>query len=682
MALAALNGDVSTCAVPRPGDLTNIFQVRGTEYLDALVAFRREGSLPPRLPQRSRERSYAMVASRTALKPGGRTTLRFVLAWYFPNHIDADGNRLGHAYENWFGSAREVVKYAVGNLEKLRRYTFVFHDTLYDTTLDRWVVDLATSQLTTLVKNSFYTRDLRFAVWEGGPGCCGLQTLDVSFYGSIPVVLMFPDLEKAQLRLTASFQLSRDMPQYERYALAFLEAAAEFGRLVAEDPGLLGDDKRRVEAAAEAARRVGRDPEGRIPHSFPGTLSRPNSYHMMDVMPKFALLVYRDYLWTGDRGFLKEMWPHVRDALRCALRSMDHLGRGVPYHYTPSGFEMRRGYTLIPVSYQTFDDWPFLGYSAYVTVIWLAALKAAVEMARVVGDEESAREFGEVLGRARGVLDELWNGEYFDLWYDPVSGLRDRCCMAAQLAGQWYANLCGLGRVVDEGRTRSALRAILKYNIKDDEGVLNGAYPGGPRPAITGNTEYPNGLGVRWKVGAQSDTPWTGVELALASLLIQEGMVKEGLGVARLVHERYSRLGMYWNHIECGGHYYRAMDAWALLMALEGIEYDARRGSLTVDPKVGGGRFRGPLVLPGCWGTIEIVKRQNLMEIIIEIKHGSLDLKEVAVKARVGAKESKIYLNDQMMDASLKVEGASARVSLKIRGLKEGDTLKVRILYS
>ena len=151
MALAALNGDVSTCAVPRPGDLTNIFQVRGTEYLDALVAFRREGSLPPRLPQRSRERSYAMVASRTALKPGGRTTLRFVLAWYFPNHIDADGNRLGHAYENWFGSAREVVKYAVGNLERLRRYTFVFHDTLYDTTLDRWVVDLATSQLTSLV---------------------------------------------------------------------------------------------------------------------------------------------------------------------------------------------------------------------------------------------------------------------------------------------------------------------------------------------------------------------------------------------------------------------------------------------------------------------------------------------------------------------------------------------------
>ncbi|MCC6016146.1 MAG: hypothetical protein LM583_11075 [Desulfurococcaceae archaeon] len=84
-----------------------------------------------------------------------------------PNFFDDLGNVIGHYYENLFNSSREVIEYVVKNFDYLYIYTKKFHDILYNTSIDKWFVDLIASQLTTLQKSTIYTKDGLFGVWEG-----------------------------------------------------------------------------------------------------------------------------------------------------------------------------------------------------------------------------------------------------------------------------------------------------------------------------------------------------------------------------------------------------------------------------------------------------------------------------------------------------------------------------------
>jgi hypothetical protein len=94
----------------------------------------------------------------------------------------------------------------------------------------------------------------------------------------------------------------------------------------------------------------------------------PNSYHWQDVSiwkdlnPKFVLMVYRDYVVTGDSTLLVESWPAVQAAL-AYVKQFDLDGDGLPEN--------------AGVPDQTYDTWPMTGPSAYCGGLWLAALRAA-----------------------------------------------------------------------------------------------------------------------------------------------------------------------------------------------------------------------------------------------------------------------------------------------------------------
>jgi hypothetical protein len=108
----------------------------------------------------------------------------------------------------------------------------------------------------------------------------------------------------------------------------------------------------------------------------------------------------------------------------------------------------------------------------------------------------------------------------------------------------------------------------------------------------------------------QASSPWTGIEYAIASMMLDFGLVAEGSRVVRNIHERYRRAGRFWRHIECGEHYYRAMSSWAVLLAATGFKIDVPRGELTVAPVVGGGTFRAPWVASSGWGRIDRTARR------------------------------------------------------------------------
>ncbi|RLG86086.1 MAG: hypothetical protein DRO39_04005, partial [Thermoprotei archaeon] len=561
------------------------------EFVDMWVELRGSGRISGRREYSGRD-AWGVAASRHVIEPGGEAETIFVLTWFFPNHLDEDLEKLGHYYENFFGNAEDVSDYVVENFRNLYARTREFHDLVYGVEgVEKWVADLAASQLTTFLKGTWLTKDGRFGLWEGlghsyfgGPEAAAFNTTDVMTYVLPTLITLFPQLAKRYIEQNAEHLLSPDSPMYIVYALAIPENREEFLKEFEKDPSIASDLDRALEVVRRIVKKTGKDPAGRVMHYFARSLKRVDAYHMVEIMPKFVLSAYLISLWTGDRELLAKLRSSMEGAAEALLRTQSIDGV-LPYHTYPAGFDwasslvaqgvskgladrfaqllpLLMGQRLVPMGFQTFDVWTFYGVAAYTSILWLAALRALEETCRSVGRDAS--RYRELYERAlKRVYDYLWNGSYFDLWHDPVSGSRDRACMAAQLLGQWLATLSDLGYVVDREKVKKTLRSIASNNIVEEEGLINGVYPGGRRPAWHGATTYDNRLGLPFTPGSQMDTPWSGVEFAVASHMLYEKFVENALKLLRIVHERYEVSGQYWNHIEWGTHYMRPLSSWS-----------------------------------------------------------------------------------------------------------------------
>src|SRR5260370_33922425 len=69
-------------------------------------------------------------------------------------------------------------------------------------------------------------------------------------------------------------------------------------------------------------------------------------------------------------------------------------------------------------------------------------------------------------------ISRLWNGEY--LSYDTESDYRNSI-QADQLAGQWYANMTGLGDLIPRETRLKALGKIFAFNVMNFAGGEMGA---------------------------------------------------------------------------------------------------------------------------------------------------------------------------------------------------------------
>ncbi len=464
------------------------------------------------------------LCSSLTLGPEETKEVRFTLGWYFPNHYSVKGPVLGHMYEHWFADAEEVNRFLVANFDEQRRVTCGFADALYDTTLAPELADAWSAQLSTLAKCTWWTKAGDFAVWEG-LGCCGFHTTDITYHGSFNILALFPELQKGQMEMGAKFQRS----------------------------------------------------DGRVHHYFsPDLSSVDEGFDRVDMNQQFVLLICRDYLWTGDREYLKRMWPHIVKAMD-NIKQLDSDGDCLPDHDTERN---------------TYDGWDFRGTPSYIANLWISALLAAARIAEELGETERADSWRDMLETATASFDRmLWNGEYYSLWVYGES--RDECCMTDQIGGERFTEVIGLGHCMPTDRIRAALQAIFKYNFRPEEGLINASYPPGIRPMLL---TYRN-----W----QAEAPWTGIEYAMASMMFEFGLWEEGNAIVKNIHERYLRAGRFWNHVECGDHYYRAMSSWTVLLSVTGFKVDVPKEMLTVAPPLPGREFRAPWASSTGWGRFK-----------------------------------------------------------------------------
>ncbi|HDY90423.1 MAG TPA: hypothetical protein ENH82_20170, partial [bacterium] len=195
------------------------------------------------------------------------------------------------------------------------------------------------------------------------------------------------------------------------------------------------------------------------------------------------------------------------------------------------------------------------------------------------------------------------------------------------------ANMCGLdGNIVDREKIRSNLNAIYKYNLKHD--LSKHSNP--QRPAFAMGNDgglllctWPNG-GKLLIPFVYSDEVWTGIEYQVASHLMIEGMVEEGLEIVRVCRDRYDGVRRNpFNEYECGHWYARALSSYGLIQGLTGVRYDAVDKTLYIDSEIGSD-FKSFLSTETGFGSVGLKNGKPF----VDMKMGELDIRHVIVSGK------------------------------------------------
>ena len=167
-----------------------------------------------------------------------------------------------------------------------------------------------------------------------------------------------------------------------------------------------------------------------------------------------------------------------------------------------------------------------------------------------MGDHGLRRESPRDLRPRQASLDrELFNGEYYvqipDKAHEHSVGSHNGCEID-QVFGQSWAWQVGLGRILPVKHVKQALASLWKYNFAPDVGPFRKAHQPGRWYAMAGEAglimcTWPRGEGRRVQQGFDFyfNECMNGFEYQVAGHMIWEGMVQEGLAVARAIHDRY-----------------------------------------------------------------------------------------------------------------------------------------------
>lgn len=467
------------------------------------------------------EKLGGAIAVRFTLQPGEKKTIPMVIAWDFPVVEFGQGAKWNRHYTDFYGTDGN-------NSWKIAR-DGLLNSTAWSDALDAWQSPYVSDERKPLWYRGMLFNEL-YALTDGGsfwgrpvgasksaPSTFALlecfdyayyATLDVRFYASMPLLKFWPEIDKRVLQEFAQ-TVPREWPEKGLW----VAKTQETGNPVIH--------KRKKKGAVPHDLGV---PEGNpfVDVNEPGW---QDTNDWKDLNSKFVLMVYRDYVLTGrkDTAFLREMWPAMKEAITY-LQQFDH-GSGIPEN---SGYPD-----------QTYDSWTVRGVSAYCGGLWLAALRAAEETARTLGEPGVAVNYHELFLKGQNsFVSKLWNGEYFN--YDMESPTRDDV-QADQLAGQWYSNMTGLGDLVPHDMQISALKKIFAFNVmKFGNGEMGTANGMSAKGAILSDNEQ--GLEV-----------WAGTSFGLAALFLSEGMKDEAYKTA---------WGLYHVIYETKGYWFRTPEAW------------------------------------------------------------------------------------------------------------------------
>ncbi|HXS77795.1 MAG TPA: GH116 family glycosyl hydrolase [Terracidiphilus sp.] len=557
-------------------------------------------------------RNGASILLDGRLEAGESHTHPIVIAWHFPNcylreggvahtenssviegqpgcrTVPADTPPPWHPfYSTLWKDAREVAAYIEQNFTSLRMRTVQFKNALFSSSFPSYVLDAVSANLA-ILKAPTILRQANGNVWgwEGcfpDAGCCHGSCTHVWNYAQA-MPHLFPALE----RTLRDLELARSMD--ERGHVNFRGAI----------------------------------PDGPVDHTGPAAA---------DGQLGGIMKVYRDWQISGDAAWLKRMYPLAKRSIDYCIATWDPDHQG----------------GLFEPHHNTYDI-EFWGPDGMCTSIYLGAVSAMARMASAVGESSDAEQYSAIAQNCAKFMDSaLFNGDYYQQKVE-FQSLRDKSfaqsiahvdekssemqqllkregpkyqygsgCLSDGVIGAWMASIYGIETPLAQKNVRATLQAIFRNNFKTDLSQHANAQ----RPGYAMGHE-PGLLLCSWPRGGKptlpfvySDEVWTGIEYQVASHLIHEGVVEEGLTIVRALRNRYDgRTRNPWNEYECGNWYARAMSSFALVGALSGFRYSAVDRTLHFGPKLKVRPFTSLFSTASGYGTIALDGRNVTVSVI------------------------------------------------------------------
>ncbi|WP_420114773.1 GH116 family glycosyl-hydrolase [Pseudactinotalea sp.] len=501
-----------------------------------------------------------------SLAPGEHRDVEYLMSWHVPNRrrawqgtalVDTHRDeRVRNQYAVRYPDAWAVAQDLSQRLPELEGATRAFRDALFGSTLPAELVDAVSATLVVLRSTTCFlledgSEEGLFAAWEGSldhAGSCEGTCTHVWNYAQTAAHL-FPGLERSARRTELLHETDAD------------------GRMRFRSNSVFGGEPWEFRPAVD----------GQM-----GTVVR----------------VFREWVLSGDDGFLRELWPATRRALEFAFEHWDSDGDLV----------------LDSEQHNTYDI-EFFGPNSLANSMFLAALHAGAQMAAYLGEAEAAAAYRKAAASASARVDTmLFNGEYYDQRLADVDEHRYQYgtgCLADQLFGQTLAHLVGLGHVLPSEHVRSAVAAVHRHNFFADVGEHVSAQRTYALPGEAGMIlcTWPRGGRPRLPF-IYCDEVWSGVEYQVATHLVYEGMVAEGLEVVRAVRDRHDGVRRNpWNEVECGNHYARSLASWGVLLAILDHRWDGRSQVLSLGPRQESyrdGVLQAPVFTSAGWGELLI----------------------------------------------------------------------------
>jgi non-lysosomal glucosylceramidase len=599
----------------------------GSRPKDYAVAAEGADFSAKRVTGKLEDKLVGTIGTTLTLKPGQSQTVSFAVTWNFPNFYGrgVGGTLVGHSYSTRFLTSLDVIKYIAGNFHRLTSQTEKWVQTWYDSTLPYWLLDRTMANTSTLATTTCYRfRDGRFWAWEG-IGCCEGTCTHVWHYAQAPGRI-FPEIERIE-REGVNFGIGQH---------------ADGG--IGMRTHLKGSNKPAHDGQC-----------GRI------------------------LGAYRDHQMSSDDAFLRRIWPNVKKAIEYLIKC-DANGDGLIEGAQPN--------TL---------DAAWYGKVSFLQSLYIAALRAGQAMAIEMGDRKFADKCERIAIRGAEIIEELYNGEYFIQIEDPAHkkdiGVGPGCYID-QVFGQSWAHQVGLGRIFDKDKQLSALKSLWKYNFVPDVGPFRDRFKQGRWYAMAGDAGL---LMCTWPKGGQNpnfEKHWqymyfnecmSGFEWQVASHMIYEGMLKEGLAISRAIHDRYDALLRNpYNEIECSDHYARAMASYGVFISITGFEYHGPKGHIAFSPRLTPENFKAAFITAEGWGTFSQKRQENMQMELLRLQWGQLTLKQMAFdlppgktarKIRVTANSNEVKVTHRTLEKRVMVTLAE---SLKIQA---GQDIEVKIQW-
>ena len=541
------------------------------------------------------------------LQPGQQRLIRIALTWYFPNRYinfeqfgpdrpEWGRSRfwLGNHYATRYGDAQDVFERVRRDWSALREATGAWTGTLAGSGLDDAAVTHFAAQLATVRSPTcFRGADGRFFAFEGVLGASTVMWSGSSG-GSCPL----------------------NCTHVWNYAQALAAAFPELER-----------------SMRETELEIMQAPDGYIPHRviaptylrqlWGEPIGGPDQ-PALDGMLGTILKAYREYRGGAGIDWLRRYWPNLTRLLRHVDRTWNVDGTGMLSGVQPST-----------------HDIDLTGHNPFMGTLWLAALRAAEEMALLVDDADAGATYRATFSQASEAYDAaLFTGEYYAQRLLPGDNTDYQWgdgCLTDQLIGQWWAHQLDLGYLLPAEHVRTALAAVVRHNLRrgfgdprdfnrpyrvfadgDDAGLLLCTWPRGGRPAVP----------IRY-----ADEVWTGSEYQVAAHCWREGLQHEGRAVLDGVWARYDgRRRNPFNEIECGDHYARSLAGWSALEALAGFAHDGPAGAYTLR-RPGVPSTSVPFLARSGWGLWS----QQGDELVMACTGGRLDVHRLTVVGGEGA---------------------------------------------